>query len=406
MICVDEARQIIIAAAQNISWRSETLPLHQILGRVAADDILANITQPPFNASAMDGYAVNFDDMALGAKLTIIGEAAAGNPIDIKVRRGQAVRIFTGSSVPDGANHIIIQEDVERQGDNIIVKNVQPTARNIRKSGIDFNEGDMILPKGTRILAPHLSILAAANIAEIKCLCRPRLAFFTNGDELKEPGATLKQGEIINSNPYSIAAFIEHWGGEAINLGCAPDNPQAISDLFAHACGNDVHADIIIPIGGASVGDYDYVKSAFAENGGRIIFSKIAVKPGKPTWFGAMHGRHVLGLPGNPASALVMAALFIQPLIKAYYGEKFTDLSMQLPLATSIEANGPRENYMRAKIIYGPNNQRYIQPADNQDSSLLSPFATHHHLIRRIANAPALNKGDLAEIYPLFGEAL
>jgi len=261
---------------------TEEVFLSQLTGRVAARDITAKLTQPPFAASAMDGYAVQFADMDIGARLKVIGEAPAGAPFAGKVEAG-----------PSGADHVIIQEDASRDGDIITVTDEQPAARNIRRAGTDFKTGDILVEAGEVFHALSSSVLAAANIDRVMIYKKPIVALFSNGDELREPGAELEYGEIINSNHYGLSALIESWGGQAHYLGCAADSETAIEAMFRKG----VKADIITPIGGASVGDYDYVKSAFANVGGQLVFEKIAVRPGKPTWHGKLGAQYILGLP-------------------------------------------------------------------------------------------------------------
>ncbi|WP_375202813.1 molybdopterin molybdotransferase MoeA [Hyphococcus sp.] len=390
MLSVDEAIAAIMDGAAPLG--AEKTGLSEIVDRIAAEDVKARMTQPPFPASAMDGYAVRFVDMKETAVLTVIGEAPAGAPFDGKVGEGEAVRIFTGGAVPAGADHVVIQEDVTREGERITVNEDQEQPRNIRAAGIDFKKGDMLAEKGARLHEIHSALFAAANIAEICVYRRPKVAVFSNGDELKEPGSELKPGEIINSNHYALCAMIRKWGGEAIYLGCASDSEDAIRDYFKRGA----ETDIIIPVGGASVGDYDFVKSAFAKEGGETKFSKVAVRPGKPVWCGRIGETRVIGLPGNPASAIVTAALFVQPLVRRLAGEDWSAPFWTAALAAPVSANGGREAYMRAQEKDG-----VITLAPNQDSSLLFPFGTANALLRRLAHAPALEAGDKVEFVRL-----
>ena len=303
------------------------------------------------------------------------------------------MRIFTGGLIPDGADHVVIQEEVARNGDRIVVSAAQDRPRNIRPAGIDFSEGDTLAEAGTRLHEVHGALFAAANIAKVPVRQRPKVAVFSNGDELVEPGAVLKPGEIFNSNHYALCELIRRWGGEAAYLGCASDDESSIREHFIRARS----ADIIVPVGGASVGDYDYVKSAFAEEGGTFRFEKVAVRPGKPTWCGTIGGSRVVGLPGNPASAIVTAALFVQPLVRRLAGEAWSATFAKAHLTAPVEANGGRESYLRA-IAVGAGGGYEAAPAPNQDSSLLLPFASANALIRRPVNAPALSAGAAVEI--------
>lgn len=393
MLSVEHAINVILEGAQPLG--TESVGLNALAGRIAAEDIKANLTQPPFAASAMDGYAVRFDDMNAGVKLKVIGEAPAGAPLSGKVGEGEAVRIFTGGAVPDGADHVVIQEDVTREGDEITITDDQDAPRNIRASGIDFKKGDILVHIGEHLHEIHGSILAAANVKNASVFRRPKVALFSNGDELVEPGVELKAGQIVNSNHYALAAMIRAWGAACEYLGRAADDEDAIREFFWRAG----QADLIIPVGGASVGDYDYVKSAFTKDDGEIIFEKVAVRPGKPTWAGRFGGARVIGLPGNPASAIVTAALFVQPLVRSLAGEKISGAPGEetATLTAPLDANGGREAYLRAEAA--PSSAGFVvTPAMNQDSSLLSPFAKANVLIRRTVNAPAAAKGDSVEI--------
>lgn len=389
MISVEEAITAILEGANALG--PESIPLGACVGRVAAVDVTARMTQPPFAASAMDGYALRFGDADEGVTLKVIGEAPAGAPFAGAVAFGECVRIFTGGVVPQGADHVVIQEDVTRDGDRITINEPQDNPRNIRAAGIDFEKGDILVRAGDALHEMHGSIFAAANIDAVSVTRRPKVVIFSNGDELVEPGGDLKPGQIVNSNHYALAAMIRRWGGEVDYLGCAPDQEAAIRAFFTR--GRD--ADIIVPVGGASVGDYDYVKSAFSAEDGITTFEKVAVRPGKPTWFGKLDEARVIGLPGNPASALVTAALFVQPLVRRLAGMRFDPTApfQCAPLTAPLGANGRREAFLRGVAKTSPDGF-VITPADNQDSSLLAPFAKANVLIRRAIDAPAVVAGD------------
>lgn len=394
MITVTEALGAILDGAAALE--RETVSIRSCAGRIAAEDIAAKITQPPFAASAMDGYAVRFEDMAVGARLRVIGEAPAGAPFAGNVGPGEAVRIFTGGVVPHDADHVVIQEHVTRGADTIVIDEPQPGPRHIRAAGIDFEAGDVIAAKGAALNEIHGSLFAAANIDSVRVVRRPHVAVFSNGDELMEPGAALKPGQIVNSNHYAICALIERWGGAAHYLGCAGDSEAAIAQMFKKAR----DADIIVPIGGASVGDYDFVKGACRAGGGEIIFEKVAVRPGKPTWFAKRDRARIVGLPGNPASAIVTANLFVQPLVIALAGGDHRIIEGEAALQSSLGANGRRETYLRA-IVSETGNGLAIAPAPDQDSALLRPFAAANALIKRAANADAAAAGDLVRFVRL-----
>lgn len=368
---------------------AETVPLQQAVGRILAEPVIARLTQPPANMSAMDGYAVRFENCQPGVRLKVIGEAAAGRPFAGTVEPGECVRVFTGSVVPDGADHVMIQEDVSREGDVMVINEVDPAPRNIRRAGIDFSEGDELLPAGIRIGPRHLSVCAAANHAELPVRRRPRIALLSNGDELRPPGSALEPGQIIASNEYSLTALIEAWGGEAVNLGTSPDDPEIIRQKIETA----ENIDVFVPVGGASVGDYDHMKPVFKALGYEEVFSKIAIKPGKPTWFYQKADTLVLGLPGNPASALVCAHIFLRPLVRTLLGVSHQEDWLTVRLAGDLPSNGKRESFLRGHLMEGEDGILQVKPAGNQDSSLLTPFLTADVLINRPASSPALEAG-------------
>ncbi len=381
-----------IAASSPIG-ETDHVPLQAGVGRTLAEPVVAAHTHPPSNMSAMDGYAARFEDCDLGNTLSVIGEAPAGRPFTGQIGAGECVRVFTGSVIPDGADHVIIQEDVAREGSEIKIQDRQGSARHIRAAGIDFHSGDVLIPDGQRLSARQLSICAAANLAELKVRRAPRVALLANGDELRPPGSRLQPGQIIASNEYSLTALIEAWGGTVLNLGIAPDDPEAIQ---ARIEGAD-QPDVFVPVGGASVGDHDHMKTVFAKLDFEPIFSKVAVRPGKPTWMSRLGRQTVLGLPGNPASALVCAHLFLKPLIARLLGSTNLHTTIAASLSAPLSANGKRESFLRGRVSYSDAGERVVMPAGNQDSSLLSPFVTSNVLIHRPIDAPARAVGDLVD---------
>ncbi len=393
MISVDKALDLI---AMVKPLEATTTTVGDAGGRVLAGDVVAKISQPPFDASAMDGFAVRFEDVRRkGAKLRVIGEAPAGAASLHSIGAKEAVRIFTGGVTPPGADHILIQEHASGDSDTITVTQPQETARNIRKAGRDFKEGDVLKRAGDRLSPIDLALIAASNNAEVPVRRKPMVAYFDNGDELIEPGQAPREGEIIGSNRFAIEGLIRAWGGAPRYLGRAIDTRDAVLEKFEQGR----MADVIIPIGGASVGDHDHCRAAFSSLGGEFAFEKVAVKPGKPTWFGGLADTLVLGLPGNPASAIVCAALFIRPLLGALLGEDNPQGIVTAPLAEALPAAGGRECFLRARLEER-DGVMHAAPFADQDSSLLAPLAAAQILVRREANAPPAVAGDPVSCFP------
>lgn len=368
----------------------ETVNLRSALGLRLMGDVFAKLTQPPLDASAMDGYAVRLMDIRrVGAVLKLIGEAPAGAPFKGKVAAGEAVRIFTGGAIPEGANTIIIQENVTAAKGFVNVTEPQNAPHHIRHAGLDFRQGQILIKSGTLLGSPEIAIAAASGHAELSVARKRRVAILSCGDELVAPDETPKIGQIINSNPYALAALIESWGHEAIILPTAVDTRDSITKSLN--CADN--ADAIIPVGGASVGDHDHMRAAFTDAGLRMIFEKVAVRPGKPTWFGMLHDRPVLGLPGNPASAIVCAQLFARPLLT---GNKAKFIHAKL--SEAVPANGPRETYQRAVVSPLPDGSLSVRPLPLQDSSLMMPFMIANGLMKLAANQTEKSPDDLVEV--------
>lgn len=393
MISVEEA-QAIIRAAIGLG-PLEKVALAEAADRTLAEPVIAKLTQPPFDASAMDGYAVKLDDVRNeGARLKVIGVSSAGERYSGAVATGEAVRIYTGAPMPEGADHVIIQENVTRGDDAIVINVAQTESRNIRKAGIDFHKGDILIEPGAALTGPRLALAAAGNNTSVTVYRRPRIALIANGDELVMPGENPGRDQIICSIPQALAPMIRNWGGDAAFLGLAPDDLTAMKKIIAQA----MDYDLVVPIGGASVGDRDFMRQAFADFGFVSKFEKVAVKPGKPAWFGLAGGTAVIGLPGNPASALVTAILFVMPAIKAMLGHTDNDENkLTARLAAPLKENGPRETYLRGKISAGNDGAHRVMPHPNQDSSLLLTFAQSNALIRRMAHEAAAGEGDVVE---------
>lgn len=393
MISVAEAFGLILQHRPRC--KTHKLPIADAYRKTLADDVRAKVSKPPQAVSAMDGYAVRLSNVRKqNAVLQIIGEAPAGRPFGGKVSDGQAVRIFTGAELPAGANHIVIQEDVFRTGDTIECKGAYEQPRHIRVAGLDFSEGDEVLAKGTVLSAYDISIAASANHAELNVFRPLNVALISNGDELKPPGSKLKPGEIIASNQMGLGALAQEWGADIIDLGIASDSVGAILEKIAEA---PASTDVFVAIGGASVGDHDHMRRAFSAAGFEFIFEKIAIRPGKPTWFARRGDQCVLGLPGNPASAFVCAHLFLRPLL--YSSSELTFVAARLN--ASMAANGPREAYIRAVAHVNENAQLEVRPFKKQDSSLLSPLSHANCLIRRAPNAKFSDEADIVDVFPL-----
>lgn len=372
------------------------LPLIEADGCVLAEPCVSRRTQPPFDVSAMDGYAVPTTPLA-GMSFEIIGEVPAGEKFDGHVGAGQAVRIFTGAPVPTGAIHVVMQEDVERDGDVMTITERVGKGGNIRPKGGDFSSGDELINAGTRLTPQHIALAASGNHESLVVHPRPKIAILMNGDELVLPGADAPSDAIIASNGYGLAALAKRMGGEVVMLDLAADSMEAIGGSIARA--HDKNADVLVTIGGSSVGDYDLMRPALIEAGYTLDFPKVALRPGKPTVFGHKPGRCVLGLPGNPVSSMVSALVFLRPLIERLSGQVGQEL---LPtqnglLGADLPVNGPRAHFMRA---VQSDDGRYV-PVSSQDSSLLKLLAGADALIYRAADEAAHNAGDACKILPL-----
>jgi molybdopterin molybdotransferase len=317
MISVDEAVARITRAFAPLA--AESVPIAEAAGRVLAADAIARMDQPPAPMSAMDGYAVCHTSAKAGAELSIIGEAPAGRPYQGQVSGGQAVRIFTGGVVPEGADAVVIQEDTERAGGIIRIKEAPRPGENVRPRGLDFRCGEVLRPKGRRLSARDVALLAAGDLANVTVTRKPRVAIVATGDELSRPGEPRKDGGIVASSTYALQAMVRAWGGEPIDVGILPDKTEA----FARLPEATRDADLIVTQGGASVGDHDLVQSALKPHGFALDFWKIAMRPGKPLIFGRLLDTPLLGLPGNPVSAMVCSVLFIQPAVSAMLGRDY-----------------------------------------------------------------------------------
>lgn len=397
MISVAAARERILAAAPRPT--AEILMIDRATGRTLAEPLVARRTQPPADMSAMDGYAVRAADVAqAGATLRRIGAAPAGAPFAGRVGAGETVRIFTGGEVPAGADAIVLQEDAEAGGDAITFTEAATLGRHIRRAGLDFIAGETALPAGTLLTPRHVAFAAGMNAVWARVARRPVVAILATGDEIKLPGDDLGPGQIIGSSGLGVAGFVEAVGGEPRLLDVAGDTTEALVAAAQAAKG----ADILVTLGGASVGDHDLVQAALGQEGLDVDFWRIAMRPGKPLMFGALGGQLVLGLPGNPVSTMVCALLFLGPLIRRMLGRPQTGpTSIAARLARPMGANDRREDYVRARFVPAAADLPGVAAFDVQDSSMTSVFARADALIRRPPHAPAAAAGDIVEVLPL-----
>ncbi|WP_123792354.1 gephyrin-like molybdotransferase Glp [Pacificibacter maritimus] len=386
MISVPEALDHVFSLCSHLE--SEVIPLRAGLNRVLAKYAIASRNQPPFSASIMDGYAVKDSESHIGATFTVIGEAAAGHRFDATLNAGQAVRIFTGAPLPSGASRVLMQENVTRKGDQITQTAVSRTT-NIREIGADFKAGDLL--KAPRRLTPRdLALLAAMNIDTITVTRKPVVALIATGDELVMPGETPDDAQIIASNGFGLAAMVEAAGATPRMLPIARDTESALK----HVLGLASDADMIVTIGGASVGDHDIVGQVATKMGLLRAFYKVAMRPGKPLMAGRLGDAMMLGLPGNPVSALVTAHLFMLPALNKMLGLGETPVALHpARLTQDLPANGPRAHYMRAQIDMGQ-----VTPFDSQDSALLRILSDANALIVRPPFAPASSTGDTVDV--------
>jgi molybdopterin molybdotransferase len=401
LIPVAEALARVLASVSD-PVEAETVPLAQAAGRTLAADVTASRTQPPFPASAMDGYAVRFADASVvGASLKLTGTSAAGHGFSGRIGPGEAVRIFTGAPVPEGADAILIQEDAQAEGETVRV--VEPVEQNrfIRRAGLDFTAGETLLVAGMTLDARRLALAAAAGHPRLSVRRRPRVAILATGDELVEPGAEPAWDQIVASNSLALAALASDAGAEIIDLGIAADDHGALEDAFRRA--REARADLLITLGGASVGDHDLVQAALAREGLELGFWRVALRPGKPLMHGRLGDMLVIGLPGNPVSSIVCGLLFVVPAIRALQGDAQAgaDRSEPATLGRDLPANDGRADYMRASLAIEPGRLPVASPEQRQDSSMLAVLGRAEALLIRAPHEPAAKAGDPCRIIRL-----
>jgi molybdopterin molybdotransferase len=389
-LSVEEARERILAGAAS-SGRAVTRELLEAAGHVLAAPLAARLAQPPFDASAMDGYAVRATDVArLPATLQVIGTSAAGHGFAGRLGPGDAVRIFTGAPVPAGADAVVIQENTRRDGEQVTVTEGRPDPEHVRPRGGDFAEGEVLIPSDRRLTARDLTLAAAMGHGVLTVRQPPVVAILATGDELVSPGTTPGENQIVCSSSFGLAALVSAAGGEPRLLGIARDTAADLGAHIDRAAG----ADILVTVGGASVGDYDLVAPVLTARGMALDFWKIAMRPGKPVMFGRLGEQRVLVLPGNPVSSLVCSRLFLVPLIRALLGlVPEPQQPVMAVAAVPLAANGPRAHYMRARSRIGTDGRRQVTPVPSQDSSLMRPLADADCLIVRPIGAAAAPAG-------------
>jgi molybdopterin molybdotransferase len=396
---VADALSAILAGAEPL--REEMVALDAAHHRVLARDLAALRTQPPQAMSAMDGYAVRSADASeAGARFKVIGEVAAGRPFDKSVGSGEAVRIFTGGVIPDGADSIVIQEDTEVDGAAITITEATSPGRHIRPAGVDFNKGDVLLKGGNRLTDRDLSLAAGMNYPELAVRRRPKVAVLATGDELVMPGSEPGPGQIVYSNGYALRALARAEGAETVDLGIAADTVEATTHGIRRA--RDSGADILITTGGASVGDHDLVKQSLEAERVTMAFWRIAMRPGKPMMHGRLGGMRVIGLPGNPVSSYVCGFLFLVPLIRALSGRAAIHHVRETALlGREVVANDQREDYLRARLDERADGALIATPVNHQDSSLLGNLAAARALLIRAPFAPAAAAGSACDFLRL-----
>ena len=394
LLSVADALALILKDAGPLG--SEQVGLREAAGRVLDAPLSAQHTQPPFDASAMDGYAVRTADVGrLPVRLEVIGEAAAGHGFSGQVGPGQAARIFTGAPMPAGTDAVVIQENTARDGNVVIVQEGLPEKAHVRPRGYDFREGDRLLEPGQRLQTRQITLAAAMGHGRLPVRRRPRVAILATGDELVEPGTALGPDQIVCSNSYGIATMVEAAGASAYIIGIAKDNRKDL-DAKLDAGAN---ADILVTIGGASVGDHDLIAPALQDRGVKLDFWKIAMRPGKPLMFGRLGKQRIIGLPGNPVSSLICGRVFIVPLIIRFLGlPDDVGQGIRARLAVPLEANGSRQHYMRAILEPTGTGLPTVRPVRSQDSSLLAPLAAASGLIVRAPEAPGLVAGQEIDV--------
>ena len=397
MLTVREAHARVIAAFSPLS--AETVSVAEAAGRALATPPQARLTQPPADLSAMDGYAVRAADVpASPTTLRMVGRSPAGGSYDKALQPGEAVRIFTGAPLPQGADAIVIQEDTKADGDKITILEAPRPGRHIRKAGLDFCAGDKPFSSGRVLTTRDVALAAAMNLPWLSVHRRPRVAILSTGDELVMPGEPVGRNQIVSSSGIAVAALVRAWGGEPTLFDIARDDAQLIQQRLEASAQHD----LLITLGGASVGDHDLVQDALKAQGFTMDFWRIAMRPGKPLMFAAKERARVLGLPGNPVSTMVCALLFVKPALERMLGQR-GELAATKParLKIDVKQNDTREDYVRSKLARTADGALVVEPHAVQDSSMLSVLAWCDALMVRPPHDPARRAGDMVQVIDL-----
>jgi molybdopterin molybdotransferase len=397
MLTVRDAHARIVAAFEPLP--AETVSVADAAGRVLATPPVARLTQPPADLSAMDGYAVRAEDVpAAPSTLTLVGQAPAGGSYDHALQPGETVRIFTGGPLPMGADSIVIQEDTKADGKKITILEAPTPGRHVRKAGLDFSAGDTPFASGRTLTTRDVALAAAMNLPWLSVRRRPRIAILSTGDELVMPGEPVGRNQIVSSSGIAMAALMRGWGAEATLFDITRDDPRLIQDRIVAGAQHD----LLVTLGGASVGDHDLVQDALKAQGFNMDFWKIAMRPGKPLMFAAKDRARVLGLPGNPVSTMVCALMFVKPALDRMLGQP-GDLPVpsSARLAVDVGANDQREDYVRSRTTRAADGQLMVEPHKLQDSSMLSVLAWSNALMIRPPHDPARKAGETVQIVDL-----
>ena len=402
MISVEEALSRLLEPLEPLP--PEQVSIVDALGRVLAEDVAARRTQPPFAVSAMDGYAVRAEDVStVPVELRIVAEVPAGAGFGGHVGAGETARIFTGAPLPEGTDTIVIQEDTERDGSRVRMLEGAPRGRYVRREGLDFGEGDVLLRAGRRLTARDIGLLAAMNRPWLFVHRRPRIGILSTGDEIVMPGDPIGPHQIVSSNSLALAAFVTACGGIPVSAGNAPDDPEALRRIAAATSG----VDLLVTTGGASVGEHDLVRDALAADGLELDFWQIAMRPGKPLMVGRYRGTPMLGLPGNPVSTLVCALLFLKPALDRLGGvSPSAESTPAARLGVALAKNDRRQDYLRSRLARAADGTLEVFPFDVQDSSMMRLLAAADCLVVRPPSAPAVAAGATVPVVPFPGGAL